>query len=132
MKSSMQVVEEIIPPSTTNLIFERCLYQPCPDLPCIGTCYIDMETFTILECFQGKDPATDLRGVGVLALVNAMALLTTSEQLCKLGRNVYQLSLSKSQHFPFMVLSINVTRIALLVLKAGKLNRYVVQVHDSF
>ncbi|CAG0902387.1 unnamed protein product [Darwinula stevensoni] len=73
--------------------------------------------------FQGKDPATDLRGVGFLALVNTMSLLTTSEQLCKLGRNVYQLSLSESQHFPFMVLSINVTRIALLVLKAGKLNR---------
>ena len=72
--------------------------------------------------FQGTDPATDLRGVGLLGLLQLLFLILSSEtsQLCK---EIYRLSLDKRQHFPFAVMSTNVTQIALQVLREGLLNK---------
>jgi len=58
---------------------------------------------------KGNDPATDLRGVGFLGLMQALYFLMTPE-LVPLARNIYKLSLHETQNFPFMVLSINITR----------------------
>lgn len=76
--------------------------------------------------FQGNDPATDLRGVGCLGLIQPLYLVMTPE-LFPLAKDMYLLSLSPEQNFPFLVLSINVTRIALHTLRDGLLNRQIVQ-----
>lgn len=76
--------------------------------------------------FQGNDPATDLRGVGCLGLVQPLYLVMTPE-LYPLAKDMYLLSLNEDQNFPFLVLSINVTRIALHTLRDGLLNRQIVQ-----
>lgn len=72
--------------------------------------------------FQGNDPATDLRGVGFLGLIQPLYFVMTPE-LLPLAKNIYRLSLSESQNFPLLVLSINVTRIALHVLRDGLLHK---------
>ena len=72
--------------------------------------------------FQGLDPATDLRGVGLLGLVQALYLVT-NESTLPLARDLYLLSHDPHSEFPLMVLSINVTRISLQALREGVLNR---------
>ncbi|KAK4325033.1 hypothetical protein Pmani_004344 [Petrolisthes manimaculis] len=72
--------------------------------------------------FQGTDPATDLRGAGLLGLVQALYLLT-HDPLLPLAREVYQLSHHPTCQFPLMVLSINVTGISLQALREGHLNK---------
>jgi len=84
--------------------------------------------------FQGSDPSTDLRGVGVLGLVQAIYLVTTPE-VAPFSRDLYTLSRSEGQEFPLMVLSLNITRIALHSLRDGLLNKFIVvdeQVWDTF
>ena len=76
--------------------------------------------------FQGTDPATDLRGVGCLGILHPLYLVMTPE-LLPLAKDIYKLSLSENQNFPLMVLSINVTRIALHALRDGILDRQVEQ-----
>ncbi|CAG0915186.1 unnamed protein product [Notodromas monacha] len=73
--------------------------------------------------FQGTDPATDLRGVGFLSLVNAVYLVASEPKMLKLAQDVHRLSNDSKQNFPFMVLCINVTRIALIALKEGLVNQ---------
>ena len=73
--------------------------------------------------FQGDNPSTDLRGVGFLALIQPLYFVTTPE-LLSLSKAIYKLSLSDTQDFPLMVLSINVTRIALHALRDDLLARY--------
>ena len=72
--------------------------------------------------FQGTDPATDLRGVGLLGLLQLLFLILSTETsiLCK---EIYRLSTDKRQHFPFAVMSTNVTQISLQVLREGLLNK---------
>ena len=74
--------------------------------------------------FQGTDPSTDLRGVGVLGLVHVIYLVTTPEML-PFCRDVYQLSRVEGHEFPFLVLSLNITRITLHVLRDGLLNKHI-------
>ena len=74
--------------------------------------------------FQGDNPSTDLRGVGFLGLIQPLYFVTTPE-LLGLSKAIYKLSLSDKQDFPLMVLSINVTRIALHALRDDLLVRYV-------
>ena len=72
--------------------------------------------------FQGTDPATDLRGIGFLGLIQALYFVMTPEML-PLAKEIYVLSQNPAQEFPLMVLSFNVTRIALHALRDGLLNR---------
>lgn len=72
--------------------------------------------------FQGNDPATDLRGVGLLGLIHALYLLT-HEATLPLARDIYMLSHDQVSQFPLMVLFINVTRISLQTLREGLLNK---------
>jgi len=73
--------------------------------------------------FQGNDPSTDLRGVGLLGLVQALYLVTTP-QVLPFARDLYKLSRSNSQEFPLLVLGLNITRITLHVLRDGLLDRH--------
>ena len=72
--------------------------------------------------FQGMDPSTDLRGCGFLGLMNILYVVT-EPRAHVLATNIYKLSLHETQNFPFSVMSINITRIALQTLREGKLNR---------
>ena len=92
-------------------------------------------TSTTLDCprygshwemigFQGTDPSTDLRGVGVLGLVQAVYLVTTPE-VAPFSQDIYSLSRSEGQEFPLLVLSLNITRITLHVLRDGLLDKLI-------
>ena len=72
--------------------------------------------------FQGTDPATDLRGVGLLGLLQILFLILSPETNL-LAKEIYRLSVDRRQHFPFAVMSTNITQIALQVLREGLLNK---------
>lgn len=70
--------------------------------------------------FQGNDPATDLRGVGFLGLMQILHG-TSDPDVSSLFTDFYRLSLDDEQNYPFCVMSFNITRIALQVLREEKL-----------
>ncbi|XP_041757384.1 ELMO domain-containing protein 3 isoform X1 [Coregonus clupeaformis] len=72
--------------------------------------------------FQGMDPATDLRGTGFLGLMHTLYLVMDPETL-PLARDIYKLSQHPTQNFPFCVMSINMTRIALHALREESLSK---------
>ncbi|KAF5908112.1 ELMO domain-containing protein 3-like, partial [Clarias magur] len=72
--------------------------------------------------FQGTDPATDLRGTGFLGLMHILYLVMDPETL-PLARDIYRLSQHPVQNFPFCVMSINLTRIALCALREEVLTK---------
>ena len=74
--------------------------------------------------FLGNDPSTDLRGCGMLGLLTTLHFATSLETK-SLAAKVYHLSRDEIQNFPFSVMSINITRISLQILRSGKINKYV-------
>ncbi|XP_051924080.1 ELMO domain-containing protein 3 [Hippocampus zosterae] len=72
--------------------------------------------------FQGMDPATDLRGTGFLGLMHTLYFVMDPETL-PLARDIYKLSQHPTLNFPFSVMSINMTRIALQVLREEALSK---------
>ena len=69
--------------------------------------------------FQGNDPATDLRGAGVLALLQMLHL---AGRRPKLVESVFATSASGTA-FPMMVVSINLTQISLQALRGGAITK---------
>jgi len=97
-------------------------------------------TCTTLDCprygahweeigFQGSDPSTDLRGVGILGLVQALFLVVTPEIL-PFSQDLYKLSRKEGQEFPLLVLSLNMTRITVQAVRDGILNRQLAAEED--
>ena len=78
-----------------------------------------------LNCLLGNDPSTDLRGCGMLGLLTVLHFVA-SPTTKLLASKIYNLSRDEIQNFPFSVMSINITRIALQVLRTGKINKWVV------
>ncbi|XP_043392466.1 ELMO domain-containing protein 3 isoform X6 [Chelonia mydas] len=72
--------------------------------------------------FQGMDPGTDLRGTGLLGLMQILYFVMDSRTL-PLARDVFKLSQHESQNFPFCVMSINITRIVIQALREEHLSR---------
>ncbi|XP_023694273.1 ELMO domain-containing protein 3 isoform X2 [Paramormyrops kingsleyae] len=72
--------------------------------------------------FQGRDPATDLRGTGFLGLMHTLYLVMDPDTL-PLALDIYKLSQHPVQNFPFVVMSINMTRIALHALREEVLSK---------
>ncbi|XP_067936017.1 ELMO domain-containing protein 3-like [Watersipora subatra] len=72
--------------------------------------------------FQGTDPATDLRGAGCLGLVN-MVYFTTTQKYRSIFLCIFSMSQHSLQNFPFCVMSLNMTRIALHALRSQFLNK---------
>ncbi|XP_038045366.1 ELMO domain-containing protein 3-like [Patiria miniata] len=72
--------------------------------------------------FQGADPATDLRACGFLGLMTLLHFVMDPVRQ-QLAKDIYRLSLHETQNFPFSVMSINMTRIALQSLREGTLSR---------
>ncbi|KAI8774910.1 ELMO domain-containing protein 3 [Biomphalaria glabrata] len=93
----------------------RCLTGSKFDCPRFGNHWEEIG-------FQGQDPATDLRGGGMLALLNILFLLRDSSTK-ELSREIYKLSLHPTQNFPFCIMGINLTRICLQVLREEIFNK---------
>ncbi|NXO50609.1 ELMD3 protein, partial [Aramus guarauna] len=82
--------------------------------------------------FQGADPGTDLRGTGMLALMQ-MLFFVMDAQTLPLAQEIFTLSqhetqapaitLLLSQNFPFCIMSVNITRIVLQALREERLSR---------
>nr|XP_014344416.1 PREDICTED: ELMO domain-containing protein 3 isoform X2 [Latimeria chalumnae] len=72
--------------------------------------------------FQGVDPMTDLRGTGFLGLMHPLYFVMDSQTL-PLAHEIYKLSQHETQNFPFCVLSINITRIAIQALREECLSK---------
>ncbi|XP_054258907.1 ELMO domain-containing protein 3-like isoform X2 [Macrosteles quadrilineatus] len=81
--------------------------------------------------FQGSDPSTDLRGVGMLGLMQFLYLATNTPTR-PLSLKLHTVANSETQPFPLAVLSLNVTNIALNALRAGRLNKECNARHSVF
>ncbi|GMF12114.1 unnamed protein product [Phytophthora lilii] len=68
--------------------------------------------------FQGTDPSTDLRGCGVLSLLQMLHLV---EAYPDLAHRFYALSQHPTRHFPFACVLINITLQCVVALRAGAL-----------
>ncbi|XP_063276714.1 ELMO domain-containing protein 3-like isoform X1 [Prinia subflava] len=72
--------------------------------------------------FQGVDPGTDLRGTGMLGLMQILFFVLDSRTLL-LAREIFQLSQHEAQNFPFCIMSVNITRIVIQALQEERLSR---------
>ncbi|XP_016159069.1 PREDICTED: ELMO domain-containing protein 3 isoform X2 [Ficedula albicollis] len=72
--------------------------------------------------FQGADPGTDLRGTGMLGLMQILFFVLDS-RLLPLAREIFQLSQHETQNFPFCIMSVNITRIVIQALQEERLSR---------
>ncbi|XP_006866670.1 PREDICTED: ELMO domain-containing protein 3 [Chrysochloris asiatica] len=72
--------------------------------------------------FQGANPATDLRGAGFLALLHLLYLVMDSKTLL-MAQEIFRLSRHRTQQFPFCLMSVNITRIAIQALREDCLTR---------
>ncbi|XP_070808377.1 ELMO domain-containing protein 3 isoform X1 [Pituophis catenifer annectens] len=72
--------------------------------------------------FQGMDPSTDLRGAGLLGLMQTLYFVMDS-RILPVAREIFKLSHHEVQNFPFCVMSINITRIVIQVLREERLSR---------
>ncbi|XP_058523668.1 ELMO domain-containing protein 3 isoform X2 [Ochotona princeps] len=72
--------------------------------------------------FQGANPATDLRGAGFLALLHLLYLVMDSKTWL-MAQEIFRLSRHHIQQFPFCLMSVNITRIAIQALREECLSR---------
>ncbi|KAG8188418.1 hypothetical protein JTE90_007991 [Oedothorax gibbosus] len=72
--------------------------------------------------FQGIDPGTDLRGVGFLGLLHLL-YLAVNPAVTNLAREIYLLSRTERQNFPFCTMGINFSRIVMEAMREEVLNR---------
>uniref|UniRef100_A0A2K6RXN8 ELMO domain containing 3 n=1 Tax=Rhinopithecus roxellana TaxID=61622 RepID=A0A2K6RXN8_RHIRO len=71
---------------------------------------------------QGANPATDLRGAGFLALLHLLYLVMDSKTLL-MAQEIFHLSRHHIQQFPFCLMSVNITHIAIQALREECLSR---------
>ena len=72
--------------------------------------------------FQGNDPATDLRGAGMLGLVNLFDFVT-SPIAYQIALDVLKLSRDVTQAFPMCALSMSLTVMVITFLRDGRLSK---------
>ncbi|XP_031452906.1 ELMO domain-containing protein 3 [Phasianus colchicus] len=72
--------------------------------------------------FQGADPGTDLRGTGMLGLMQMLYFVMDSQTL-PLALEIFRLSRHETQNFPFCIMSVNITRLVLQALREECLSR---------
>ncbi|CAG2170876.1 unnamed protein product [Oppiella nova] len=71
--------------------------------------------------FQGDDPSTDFRGMGLLSLDNLLFFATVYREP---ARHILQHSLHPKHGFPFAIVGINLTHLALSLLMDGHLKTH--------
>lgn len=69
--------------------------------------------------FQGSDPATDLRGTGMLSLLQMCYFVEDNPATLA---QVWEVAKDKESGFPFAVVAINITRWTMDCIRGGKLN----------
>ena len=69
--------------------------------------------------FQGRDPATDLIGVGILGLVQLLAFLTYHEEIFN---RMWKLSTHEKHNFPLSICGFSITLAVMENLRTDKLN----------
>jgi len=74
--------------------------------------------------FQGQDPASDFRGVGMLGALQLLYLSSSQETKDTLAPDLLALSRHPIYEFPLAVLSLNVTKMTLDAFRDGILNRF--------
>jgi len=74
--------------------------------------------------FQGSDPATDLRGVGMLGLVHILQITYLNKRVVD---DIFQLSKDELQNFPFSIMSLNLSKLCLQALREGRLAQIAVR-----
>jgi len=79
-------------------------------------------TLQLLISVTGANPATDLRGAGFLALLHLLYLVMDSKTLL-MAQEIFHLSRHHIQQFPFCLMSVNITRIAIQALREECLSR---------
>jgi hypothetical protein len=62
----------------------------------------------------GNDPATDLRSVGMLALLQLLSFVSNYRDL---SHRIYLLSKDETQNFPFAIVGVNMTAVVLQSLR---------------
>ncbi|NXX98539.1 ELMD3 protein, partial [Centropus bengalensis] len=72
--------------------------------------------------FQGADPGTDLRGTGMLALMQLLSFVMDARTL-PLALEIFKLSQHETQNFPFCLMSVNITRLVIQALREECLSR---------
>ncbi|KNC54380.1 ELMO domain-containing protein 3 [Thecamonas trahens ATCC 50062] len=70
--------------------------------------------------FQGRDPATDLRGVGMLGLVNLLAL---AQEYPVVARAAYEAALDPNHDYPMVLVGFRLSSACLRLLRGHKLNK---------
>jgi len=65
--------------------------------------------------FQGHDPSTDIRGSGLLGVLQ---LLFGMERHSEMMTKIYLLSINEHQHFPFVMVSFTITGIVIRLLRS--------------
>lgn len=70
--------------------------------------------------YEGNDPATDLRGCGILSLVLIIFML--DQEYYDITYKIYALSKHSSQHFPFSIVAINLVSLLVKLLRKNTLN----------
>ena len=110
-------------PSNTGSHWELLGFQVCQSFISENNyCGMTNDVCFYFLQHQGSDPSTDFRGVGVLGLIQPLALaLSPTAQPFLL--EVIEFSRCPTQGFPFMVLSLNVTCIVLNLLREGYLDK---------
>ncbi|KDO28854.1 hypothetical protein SPRG_05725 [Saprolegnia parasitica CBS 223.65] len=72
--------------------------------------------------FQGNDPATDLRGAGMLALLQVLYLIENHQEISFfIVDDFHYASKHEEHHFPMMCVLINMTLHTMLALRSGAL-----------
>ncbi|RLN87688.1 hypothetical protein BBJ28_00003659 [Nothophytophthora sp. Chile5] len=95
---------------TLQSIYRKLIANP-RDVSLIGRHWEDVG-------FQGTDPSTDLRGCGVLSLLQMLYLVETHPEL---ARRLHVLSQHPTRHFPFACALINATLQCVVALRSGAL-----------
>eukprot|EP01039_Chlorochromonas_danica_P005572 gene5574-6135_t len=78
--------------------------------------------------FQGKDPATDFRGMGLLGLIQLVYFSQSSPQL---ARQLLQESQADATYFPFAATGINVTAFVLELLQERRFHVLMIRELDK-
>ena len=79
--------------------------------------------------FQGADPATDLRSMGIFGLLQ---LLFLACNLPKEADEILAYSRESGCNFPFAAVSLNMTKVTIEALREGKLNKLIVSCGEAY
>ena len=100
-----------------SVLHERMLFSCYRALTGEATCPARMGPHWEQIGFQGNDPATDLRGAGMLGLLQLLHFAARRNQLLL---QIYSLSRCGIE-FPLMAISLNMTQLSLHALRSGAL-----------